>query len=259
MEGRAADERRSPGCRRSVGVELARSVRRGRGAAEYTRQMPAEKPLIMFVHGLFSTPLDFGDQVSAMPDSLQGQAPWLRGARPGSTGETFDIGDAAADLGMTIELSGAPKTTLVGVGEGALVSLEVALTRPDLDVDLVILGPALAATSGVGMRRRMTRFIPRGMLARRGVDKAKALDAMDRLTDIDQEGRLPDLRSRSLLVVGERDRLGRMAADAFAARATSADVRVETVPGANTSPHTEAPNEVNALLYGFIGVEPRRR
>lgn len=211
----------------------------------------------MFVHGLFSTPLDFGDQVSALPPGLEGMAPWLRGARPGSKGDTFSVPDAAADLAMTIELSGAPKATLFGVGEGALVSLEIALSRPDLPVELVLVGPAVAASAGVGVQRRITSFLPRSMLARRGVDKRRALEGLDALAEVDLWGRLPGLRARTLLIVGDKDRAGRAASEAFARQAEAAEADVEVIPGAGASPHTQRPAEVNAALYGFIGVEPR--
>lgn len=215
--------------------------------------------MLMFVHSLTSTPLDFGDQVSAMPDALQGQAPWLRGVRPGSRGERFDVREAAADLGMTVELSGAPRATLVGVGEGALVSLELALARPDLPVDLVVLGPALATSAGAGFQRRLTRLLPRRFFAARGVDKAKAVDALAGLADLDQWSRLSELQCRVLLVVGGRDRAAQAAAQAFEAAATSADVRTVVIPDAGVAPHLEAPAVVNDALYGFVGVEPRRR
>lgn len=211
----------------------------------------------MFVHGLFSSPLDFGDQVSALPDSLQAMAPWLRGTRPGATGESFDLVAAAADLAMTIELSGAPKTTIFGVGEGALVALEIGLSRPDLDVDLVLVGPAVAATAGVGMQRRFVGLIPRGVFARRGVDKGRAVAALDSLADLDLWGRLGELRGRAMLVVGEKDKAGRAAAGGFGAQASSADVRVEVVPGASTAPQLQNPGAVNAVLYDFLGVAPR--
>lgn len=215
--------------------------------------------MLMFVHGLLSTPLDFEDQVSAMPDHLQGAAPWLRGARPGAKGETFDLVSAAADLAMTIELSGAPRTTLVGVGEGALVSLDVALSRPELPVELVLLGPGLAAAVGAGAQRRLTSLIPRRVLAARGVDKRRALQGLDALADVDLWGRLPDLRTRVLLLVGEKDRAGRAAAEAFTRQAGAADVETSVIPKAGASPHTQRPEEVNAALYGFLGTRPRQR
>ncbi len=214
--------------------------------------------MLMFIHGLMSTPLDFGDQVSALPDGLEGMAPWLRGARPGAKGESFDLVDAAADLAMTIELSGAPRTTLFGVGEGSLVALEIALSRPDLELDLVLVGPALAATAGVGMQRRFTALVPRGVLARRGLDKRRVMAALGNLADIDLWGRLPELTSRALLVVGEKDRAARTAAQAFVEQARRADVRVAEIAGAGPAPHTQRPAEVNAVLYDFVGVEPRQ-
>lgn len=219
--------------------------------------MTTPKPLLMFVHGLASTPLDFGDQVSALPDALEGMAPWLRGSRPGSKGETFELDAAAADLAMTIELSGAPRATLFGVGEGALVALAIGLTRPDLPVDLVLVGPSLAAAAGVGAQRRMFSLLPRRMLARRGVDKARALQGLDALANVDLWGRLPDLRSRTMLVVGDNDRAGTAAADAFRRQAENADVRVETIHGGGTDPHLRRPADVNAVLYDFVGVTPR--
>lgn len=219
--------------------------------------MSAPKPLLVFVHGLLSTPLDFGDQVSVMPDSLEGMAPWLTGARPGSGGQSFDVSTAAADLAMTIELSGAPRATLFGVGEGALVSLDIALSRPDLPVDLVLVGPALAATAGVGMQRRISSWMPRSMLAKRGVDKKRALAGLDALAEVDLWGRLDELTARTLLIVGEKDRAGRAAAETFVARAPRADVRVEIIPGAGATPHLQRATEVNTALYAFIGVQPR--
>ena len=213
--------------------------------------------MLMFVHGLLSTPLDFGEQVSAMPDDLQGSAPWLRGARPGATGERFDLVSAAADLAMSIELSGAPRTTLFGVGEGALVGLEVTLSRPDLPVDLVVAGPGLAAAAGASTQRRLTSLIPRRMLAARGVDKNRALRGLEEIAEVDLWGRLPELRARVLLLVGERDRAGRAAAEAFTRQATEADVRTVVVRGAGASPHTQRPADVNVALYEFIGVRPR--
>ncbi|GAB48698.1 alpha/beta fold hydrolase [Mobilicoccus pelagius] len=220
--------------------------------------MTTAKPMLMFVHGLLSTPLDFSDQVAAMPDDLQGTAPWLRGARPGAKGETFDLVSAAADLAMTIELSGAPRTTCFGVGEGALVCLEIASSRPELPVDLVLVGPALAASAGARTQRRLTSLVPRRMLAARGVDKRRALDGLAEIADADLWGRVSELRSRVLLLVGEKDRAARAAAEAFTARATAADVRTCVVPGAGASPHTQRPQESNAALYDFIGVTPRR-
>lgn len=220
--------------------------------------MTTPKPLLLFLHGVASTPLDFGDQVSALPDSLEGMAPWLRGLRPGTSRDTFDLAAAAADIAMTIELSGAPRATLFGVGEGALVALEIGLTRPDLPVDLVLVGPALAATAGAGMQRRLTSLVPRRVLARRGIDKARVLQGMDALAGVDVWDRVPELSARTLLIVGEDDRAGRAAAETVQRRARNADVAVEVIPGGGLAPHLRRAAETNAALYSFIGVTPRR-
>ncbi|MDO5628286.1 MAG: alpha/beta hydrolase [Mobilicoccus sp.] len=212
------------------------------------------KPLLVVVHGLLSTPRDFGDQVSALPaDRLEAMAPWLRGTRPGAKDDAFDLVNAAADLAMTIELSGAPKTTLFGVDEGALVALEIALSRPDLDVDLVLCGPALAASAAAGMQRRLSRFIPRGVFARRGIDKQRALAGLDALVEADLWGRLPSLTARTLLIVGEKDRAGLTAAQGFADD-VPADTRIEVIEGAGRAPHLQNAAGVNAVLYDFVAL-----
>ncbi|WP_226347192.1 alpha/beta fold hydrolase [Agilicoccus flavus] len=210
---------------------------------------PAE--YVLFVHGVGGSPLTWEHQVSRLPADLPARAPWLRGLRPGGA-EEFDVRDAAGDLATALQLEGVSRAALVGHALGGLVAVQTAIDHPELVSHLVLLGTQPAASRG---GRRLQRWalalVPKRRFSDAGVDKAKVRDALRAGGPLDASTRFGDVRAPTFVVVGSRARAdvaaGRLLASAIP------DAHLEIVDGAGHDVMSERPDEVNALVYGFLG------
>jgi len=202
---------------------------------------------LIFLHGLGETPQAWQDQVTALPQGWSAVAPWLRGTRPGRT-EDFAVDAAADDVLALVTANGAESAVLCGQGLGALVALVAASRAPEAVAGLVLTG-ALAVPTAAALRTQsaVMRLVPAATWRSRGVDKKQVLATLARLARIDLAGRVAEVTSPALLVVGGDDATGLRAARDLAGHLANA--RLEVVPGAGPRVPQEDPAAFNALLY----------
>lgn len=215
--------------------------------------MPQTDParFLMFVHGLGGSPLTWENQVSKLPADLPAHAPWLRGLRPGGT-ESFDVQAAAGDLLMALQLEGVGQAALVGHELGALVALQAAAQAPDVVSHLVLIsGQAPPTKAALRAQRFALSFVSRRRLADAGLSKERLREALGSGGMLDGLADPADVVAPTLVVAGSRDRAGMRGAQALAAGIP--DARLEVVEGAGAAPMAQAPQEVNRLVYDFLG------
>jgi 3-oxoadipate enol-lactonase len=172
---------------------------------------------------------------------------------------------------------------VVGCSFGGRVALELAGAKPELVRKLVLVAPGLASTewseeSKAGFAEEEA-LVDRGDLAGAGEQQARmwlapdaseevrALTADMTVRSYDQqlavddvravwpdpsaETRLTELDVPALVVVGDADR-PELRELAVSLAAALPDARLETIAGAGHLPSIERPDELNALLLGFL-------
>jgi 2-succinyl-6-hydroxy-2,4-cyclohexadiene-1-carboxylate synthase len=198
---------------------------------------------------------------------------------------TFE--EAAFALGWAAEfredLHRIARSTFVGYSQGGRLCLQLALDRPDVVHQLVLvsaspgIADAAARTARVEADERLAQEIERDGVdvflerwlslplfatlprERSGIDERKANNSVEHLTyqlRVLGQGlqpsnweRLGELRMPVLLIAGELDTKYVDIAHRMAARI--ADARVEIVPGAGHACHLEQPEHVAHLLASF--------
>ena len=223
--------------------------------ADHEPAEPAERAYparhVMFLHGLGGSPLSWENQVAKIPAGVTGRAPWLRGLRPGGQ-ESFDVPAASADLLMALELEGATPAALVGHSLGAMVGLQMAVDAPAAVSHLVVVAGQVRPPRSVMRAQRLAfAMIPARQFAKSGVSKAKMREAMLAVEGFDASDQLASVAVPTLVIVGERDRANRPAAEAIAAGGPGALLVV--VPGAGHDVLREASAEFTTLLWDFLG------
>lgn len=207
-------------------------------------------PLYVFLHGVGETPQIWQDQVVALPPGVSAVAPWLRGLRPGRD-DAFSVHGAADEVSALLNTHGVEQMVLIGSGVGAMVALDVAVRVPGAVSHLVLSACQLAPTkSALRAQRLALKFTPAKRLASLGIDKEKLGAALDSLDGVDPTDRLGEVSARTLVVVGAGDAAGHPTAAKLAAAIPEA--RLEIIPHARQSPHSEAPAAFNDKVFGFL-------
>ncbi len=188
---------------------------------------------------------------------------------------------AAALIGALAPASGITPIAVVGQGLGGMLALELALRRPDLVCQLVLVATAAALEPGDGYSGHVAQalrwldagldmtaiadtLVPRllgpGALPEaarlanwcqgqvHGASWRRALQAMH---DFDRRAALPHLHVPTLLVAGAHDRVTPPAAMQSLAAAIAGS-RLATLEGAGHLPQLERADEFDALLVDFL-------
>lgn len=188
---------------------------------------------------------------------------------------------AAALIETLAPVTGAAPLTLVGHGMGGMVALELALRRPELVRQLLLVATAPAVQPGDGYSRHVAQALAwlaegRGMteiaetllprlvgsgalpagvqlatVCQAEVHAATWRRALQALAQFDRRPVLGQLHLPTLLVAGEQDRVTPPAllqgmADAIAG------ARCVTLPHTGHLPHLERPDDFDELLLGFL-------
>ncbi|WP_116115803.1 alpha/beta fold hydrolase [Austwickia chelonae] len=210
-------------------------------------------PFFLFVHDLGQTPLQWEEQVAALPSGVGAACPWLRGTRPGGKTVEFTIGDAATSLITALDENGVASATLVGAGFGGTIALHAAARFPERVVAVhAISAPLQLSKKQLALQRTALRFMSRRSLAARNIDKDRLLAALagaaDGLTSDDLRG----LEVPVTLITGADDKPGMLSARSLASVLPQA--RIEALAGRTGDLPTAASAEVNAVI--FAGVDP---
>ncbi len=197
------------------------------------------------------------------------------------------LADEVADLAALVDWFGTGKTHLVAHDEGAEVALEFALSHPDRTLSVALLAPSLegfdpwlsefttpsrllpavqadprngalekwlaspvfeAAREREGLHERLSEIFRRSPS---GVDRYIRPPA----TGPSQTARLPQVKARTLVLVGKRDLPARvLTAETIAARVPGAELTV--LPGLSRFLHIEEPRLVMRRLTDFFLPQP---
>lgn len=207
--------------------------------------------MIVFLHGVGGSPFTWDAQTGALPPGTQASAPWLRGLRPGASGQAqrFDLGDAAAEVATALQFDGP--ATLVGHALGARVALRAAVDHPDLVERLVLVAPPPVPGRFAGrIQRSVLRRAPANRLPGAGMTRQRWLEVVDALTHPEDPDVLRRVEVPTLLVAGERDRLG--SAEVSRLVHLLPQARAEVVPGAGPHVMSDAPQAFNELLRDVV-------
>lgn len=193
---------------------------------------PGPLPLVL-LHGIGQGPMAWQAVVDVVGTSRQVLAPWLPGTRPGRI-ERFDVDAAAGEIATRISLSGFPRVALVGHSLGAVVAARLAATEPDLIDRMVLASPIVSPPGWVtAVQRGVVAVTPRGVFSRQGVTKGAVRSALAAVSGLDLRPDLGRVTCPVLLVVGSRDRAGRLAADEVVRHLPDASRRVLDGAGAD--------------------------
>ena len=207
-------------------------------------------PLLVFLHGLGQTPPLWQDQVTSLPTGTRAVAPWLEGLRPGKPAD-FDLDRAADAVLAQLNRFGVDSVALAGTGLGAAVAAVAAGRSPDAVSHLVLSDLQPRAPKLAGLAQRLAvRIMPAGRLADAGLDRARMLRLVKAVSGIDLRPHLATVTARSLLISGGSDAAGTAVARELAVGMEGA--RVEVVPGVGAPVPTQASEQYNGLLYGFL-------
>jgi pimeloyl-ACP methyl ester carboxylesterase len=163
----------------------------------------------------------------------------------------FDLGAAAAGLADELELQGIRRADFLGVSVGASVAIRLAVERPDLVGRLVLSGPIVRPSAGaLRMQKLALRLMPESKLLDLGVSRPRMLAVFDSLRDFDGRDSLTRVAAPTLVVVGDRDRAGIVAARQVVDAVGGA--RLETIKGGGSLLNVDRPRELALATGKFL-------
>ncbi|MFD0559496.1 pyruvate,water dikinase [Stackebrandtia endophytica] len=225
---------------------------------------------IVFVHGLGSGPRAWHPQRIALQGRYRVVTPTLpgHGDKPGP----FTLRSAVE--AVTDELCRGAH--LVGMAAGGTIALLAAMTHSPLLGSLTLSSPITHQTTTGALHRAVAAVATPSMLrsilwlpespnpATRAViaedlaacGRTTIREALTKLSHIDLRPRLDQVTVPTLVLAGQRDRVGIDAATETAYRLSEA--RLHLVPDAGRMWNLELPNTFNRILTGFIDVHTHR-
>ena len=251
-----------------------------------TYTMLGHGPAVLMLHGAGGGHRSFAPQVETLASLGFRAVAWdMPGYGRSAPLEPYGFKGLAESAAALIEtlapVTGAAPLTLVGHGMGGMVALELALRRPELVRQLLLVATAPAVQPGDGYSHHaeqalawlaegrsmgeiadllLPRLVGSGALPA-GVQLATVCQAevhaatwrraLQALAQFDRRPALGQLHLPTLLVAGEQDRVTPPAllqgmADAIAG------ARCVTLPHTGHLPHLERPDDFDELLLGFL-------
>lgn len=243
-------------------------------------------PVVLMLHGSGGGYRSFAPQVETLASLGYRAVAWnMPGYGHSAPIEPYGFKGLAARCVALIEaLATAPNgrhVALVGQGMGGMVALEVALRRPDLVRQLVLVATAAAVVPGDAYHRHaaqclawldegkdmteiastlLPRLIAPGALPA-GVRLAEFCQsqvhastwrrALQALSTFDRRAALPEIHVPTLLVAGEHDRVAPPAVMQDMAQALQGSCNV-TLRGAGHLPPLEQPDAFDEVLLDFL-------
>lgn len=205
---------------------------------------------VVLLHDVAVTPQSWQHQVEEFGAEVPAIAPWLVGLRPGRAVE-FSLPNAAAGVVTELDRFGAPQGRLCGVGLGATVALETALTAPERVERLVLCAPLVKPPGwAMKLQRAAVKMMPARRFAAQGLRKDQVVAAMSAMSQLALSGRPADLAVDTMIVIGEQDRANLPAAKMLAA--TIPGARLQIVPEAGHPAHVENPAGFHAAVGEFL-------
>lgn len=203
----------------------------------------------MLLSGVGQMPWDWDDFLGAFGYDRPTQAPWLRGLRPGST-DRLSLEDMSDAVAQDAQMQGWAHVDLVGVSLGAMVALGTSIRHPDqVRAQVLVAGQVSPPRSVLRAQKFVLRFMPGSQLPS-GLDKARIRELFTVLGDVDLTPLLDRVTARTLVVVGDRDKANRPAAQQLAERIAGAELVV--MPETGHQVNVEKPAALAALVREFL-------
>lgn len=211
---------------------------------------PEDQTPLVLLHGIGQAPMAWEDVIVPLYPTRRLLTPWVPGLRP-TEKQHVPITDAVAALDTDLMLEGMEQVDVCGLSYGAVVATRLAADFPQRVRRLVLIGGQVRPPrAALRMQATMLRMMSAKKLADSGVSKERLRRTMELLADTDLTDALPRISASTLVLVGEKDKPHKPAAEALAAGIAGAELR--EVPGAGHHVNVEQPQALVEILRGFL-------
>ena len=180
--------------------------------------------------------------------------PWVPGLKP-TEKQAVPVAEAAATLDTDLMLEGMQAVDLCGLSYGAVVATRLAADFPERVRRLVLIaGMVRPPRALMKLQLQMLKMMPASRLADSSVSKERLLRTLDIVREVDLTDALPRVTAPTLVLVGEKDKVNKPAAQALASGISGAQLR--EVPGAGQQVNVDQPRVLVEILREFLGDGP---
>lgn len=207
-----------------------------------------EGPALVFLHAAGTGPEIWQPQLEYFAEHFHVLAPDLGDDR---TDSEFSVPAAAADVAALIDERAGGTAVVCGLSLGAFVALQLATDHPERVQALVVSGGQYRpARIGLAMTYALLALLPKRFTIRPGGSKRALLRSYRSLFGWDLSDRLADVKVRTLVLCGTKDRPNLRAARELAETIPEAELGL--VPGAGHLWISGRSQEFNDMLLAFI-------
>lgn len=221
-------------------------------ATAYSRGVsnPEDQTPLVLLHGIGQAPMAWEDVIVPLYPTRRLLSPWVPGLRP-TERQHVPVADAVAALDTDLMLEGMERVDICGLSYGAVVATRLAADFPHRVRRLVLIGgQAQPPRAALRMQATMLRMMSAKKLADNGVSKERLRRTMELLADVDLTDALSRITAPTLVLVGEKDKPHKAAAEALAAGIAGAELR--EVPGAGHQVNVDQPKALVEILTEFL-------
>ena len=215
---------------------------------------PTDPTPLVLLHGLGQAPMAWEDVVVPLYGSRRLVTPWVPGLKP-TEKQAVPVAEAAATLDTDLMLEGMQAVDLCGLSYGAVVATRLAADFPERVRRLVLIaGMVRPPRALMKLQLQMLKMMPASRLADSSVSKERLLRTLDIVREVDLTDALPRVTAPTLVLVGEKDKVNKPAAQALASGISGAQLR--EVPGAGQQVNVDQPRVLVEILREFLGDGP---
>ncbi len=208
-----------------------------------------QTPLVL-LHGLGQAPMAWEDVIVPLYPTRRLLTPWVPGLKP-TEKQLVPVADAAAKLDTDLMLEGMQAVDLCGLSYGAVIATRMAADFPERVRRLVLIaGMVRPPRALMKVQLQMLKMMPASRLADSSVSKERLLRTLDIVREVNLTDALPKITAPTLVLVGEKDKANKPAAQMLAAGISGAQLR--EVPGAGHQVNVEQPKALVEILRGFL-------
>ncbi|WP_022867406.1 alpha/beta fold hydrolase [Schaalia vaccimaxillae] len=210
---------------------------------------PQPKQHVIFLHGLGATPQSWTYQIDHLPSEFIGIALRLPGTH--NDDAPFNLSKSADKIIRDLDARTISTAHLCGLSLGAMVATQVAINHPDRISSLT-----LCASQAHPPRflMRLQRLVMHGLPARAlempDLSKARMLQILDAVAEVDLRPCLPTLNMPTLVVCGSKDKANLASSREISSLIPQARMRV--INDGSHELNTGQPEILSDLLNNFL-------